>query len=270
MSSFDSLPHSLHAEPAAWFNRVNFVLLHPSHPGNVGSAARAMRVMGFKNLRVVAPRFKNVALHPDAVAFASGATDVLNDLKEFDSLDDALSDMQWKIAVSATSREFSVAAQPPEIIAVEVRELATSDPNATFAIIFGTERTGMSISQVQRCQRVCSIPGALDYQSLNLAQAVQILSYCLAQQSLVAAKSLLAAPILKDPGEQFAQDADIAAMLSHLERMLVSIEFLDPKKPKKLMPRMQRLVNRADMKRSEVDILRGIFSAIEKKAGRVD
>jgi tRNA/rRNA methyltransferase len=267
MLSFDSLPVSLHAEPAAWFRQVIFVLLHPSHPGNVGSAARAMRVMGFKNLRVVAPRFKKVAEHPDAVAFASGATDVLACLKEFDSLDEALSDIHWKIAVSATSREFSVSAQAPEAIAQEVRELAMTDPNVTFAIIFGTERTGMSIAQVQRCQRVCSIPGALDYQSLNLAQAVQILSYCLAQQSLVDAKSKLSAPVLKDPGEQIAQDTDVAAMLSHLERMLVTLEFLDEKKPKKLMPRLQRLANRADLKRSEVDILRGVFAAIEKKVG---
>jgi tRNA/rRNA methyltransferase len=255
-----TVPSGLHVIPPQWFDRVCFVLLHPSHPGNVGSTARAMRVMGFKHLRVVAPRFENVAQHADAIAFASGANDVLANLKECSSVDEALADISFKVAISATSREFSVGALAPEPICAEISTLLQADDSQTAALVFGTERTGMSIEQVQRCQRVCSIPGSLDYQSLNLAQAVQIISYCLAQ----AAQRHQPTVVSKDPGEQPALDADTQAMLLHLQKTLIEIGFLDPNKPKKLMPRLQRLAHKADLKRSEVDILRGIFTAISR------
>jgi tRNA/rRNA methyltransferase len=260
-----SLPSSLHVVPPDWFDRVCFVLLYPSHPGNVGSTARAMRVMGFKHLRVVAPRFIDVAQHADAIAFASGASDVLANLKEYPDVDEALADITFKVAISATSREFCVAAQAPEPICAEISALLLDDPSHTVALVFGTERTGMSIEQVQRCQRVCSIPGSLDYQSLNLAQAVQIMSYCLARTT----DKPVIQPISKDPGEQPAADSDTQAMLLHLQKTLIEIGFLDPDKPKKLMPRLQRLAHKADLKRSEVDILRGLFTAItQTKNGR--
>jgi tRNA/rRNA methyltransferase len=258
-------PSGLHVVPPDWFDRVCFVLLFPSHPGNVGSAARAMRVMGFKHLRVVAPRFVNVAQHADAIAFASGASDVLSNLKEYSGVDEALADVTFKVAISATSREFCIAAQPPEPICTEISALLQADALQTVALVFGTERTGMSIEQVQRCQRVCSIPGSLDYQSLNLAQAVQIISYCLARS----AERHLGQPISKDPGEQPAADADTQAMLLHLQKTLIDIGFLDPEKPKKLMPRLQRLAHKADLKRSEVDVIRGLLTAITRaKNGR--
>jgi tRNA/rRNA methyltransferase len=250
------------------------VLINPSHPGNVGSAARAMRVMGLKQLRVVEPKFAQVAKHPNAIALASGALDVLAGAKEFATLDEALEDIQLKIAVSATAREFSAPAQTPEVIVGEVIEklnaptqidLSKMAMPMKIAFIFGTERTGLSIAQVQRCQRVCSIPGSLDYQSLNLAQAVQIMSYSLAK----AAQEHHAAPVpvpaivrTIDPGEALATDAQVQAMLVHIESMLVQIQFLDPHQPKKLMPRLQRLTHRLDLKRSEVDVLRGVCSTI--------
>lgn len=228
--------------------------------------------MGLKQLRVVEPKFAQVAKHPNAIALASGALDVLAGAKEFATLDEALEDIQLKIAVSATAREFSAPAQTPEVIVGEVIEhLATqtpADPSkiampTKVAFIFGTERTGLSITQVQRCQRVCSIPGSLDYQSLNLAQAVQIMSYSLAK----AAQEYQLPPALaparsSDPGEALATDAQVQAMLVHIESMLVQIQFLDPHQPKKLMPRLQRLTHRLDLKRSEVDVLRGVCSTI--------
>jgi tRNA/rRNA methyltransferase len=264
----------LHWQPPEWFKNICFVLLFPSHPGNVGSAARAMRVMGFKNLRVVGPRHANVGKQPKAIALASGALDVLENLLEYETLDEALLDIELKVAVSATGREFGPVPQTPEEMCAEIVELSTSVTTLSdaprIALIFGTERTGMSIEQVQRCQRLCSIPGTANYQSLNLAQAVQILSYCLgraAQLQLPATQSMREVSNIElsnDPGEKLANDAQVTGMLEHLEKTLIQTGFLDVDQPKKLMPRLQRLFNRAMLKRSEVDILRGIYASIEK------
>jgi tRNA/rRNA methyltransferase len=270
-----TIDHSggLHWQPPEWFKNICFVLLFPSHPGNVGSAARAMRVMGFKHLRVVGPRHANVGKQPKAIALASGALDVLENLQEFETIDEALHDIELKVAVSATGREFGPAPQTPEELCAEIVQRSTSASSLgdapKIALIFGTERTGMSIEQVQRCQRLCSIPGTANYQSLNLAQAVQILSYCLgrAAQLLPEEKTENAAVDVEqssDPGEKFANDAQVKGMLEHLEKTLVQTGFLDVDQPKKLMPRLQRMFNRAMLKRSEVDILRGVFASIEK------
>jgi tRNA/rRNA methyltransferase len=270
-----TIDHSggLHWQPPEWFKNICFVLLFPSHPGNVGSAARAMRVMGFKHLRVVGPRHANVGKQPKAIALASGALDVLENLQEFETIDEALHDIELKVAVSATGREFGPTPQTPEELCAEIVQRSTLESSLgdapKIALIFGTERTGMSIEQVQRCQRLCSIPGTANYQSLNLAQAVQILSYCLGRaaqlQSLEKTESATSAfEASGDPGEKLANDAQVNGMLEHLEKTLVQIGFLDVDQPKKLMPRLQRMFNRALLKRSEVDILRGVFASIEK------
>ena len=260
---------SLHFEPSQLLSRVTFVLVEPSHPGNVGSAARAMRVMGLKHLRVVAPRYPNVLNNPQARALSSGAFDVLDNGVIFDTLDEALADMQLKVAVSAASREFSAAPRPPDVVCGEAVALLASELQSV-AFVFGTERTGLSIEQVQRCQWVCSIPGAIDYQSLNLSQAVQILSYCLGQasqkaQELFIKRAPIAEKVSKDPGERLSRDDELEGLFAHLERMLVDIEFLNTEKPKKLMPRLRRLFTRAALQRGEVDILRGICTAVQAK-----
>jgi tRNA/rRNA methyltransferase len=271
-----AIDHSggLHWQPPEWFKNICFVLLFPSHPGNVGSAARAMRVMGFKHLRVVGPRHANVGKQPKAIALASGALDVLENLQEYETIADALHDVELKVAVSATGREFGPVPHTPEEICAEIVQLSTAvtslHDSPKIALIFGTERTGMSIEQVQRCQRLCSIPGTANYQSLNLAQAVQILSYCLgrAAQLQVPTKrsesGVSNSEESNDPGEKLANDAQVTGMLEHLEKTLIQTGFLDTEQPKKLMPRLQRLFNRAMLKRSEVDILRGIYASIEK------
>ena len=263
-----NFPDSLHFEPSPLLSRISFVLIEPSHPGNVGSAARAMRVMGLKNLRVVAPRYPNVLNNPQARALSSGAFDVLDRALTFDTLDEALADIQLKIAVSATSREFSAPAKPPSVVCHDVMKSLQTDLE-TVAFVFGTERTGLSIEQVQRCQWVCSIPGAIDYQSLNLSQAVQIMSYCLGQASEQAKVVPLldtVAVISKDPGERLSRDDEVEGLLGHLEKTLIDVEFLDPVKPKKLMPRLRRLFMRAGLSKGEVDILRGICTAVQSTA----
>jgi tRNA/rRNA methyltransferase len=188
----------------------------------------------------------------------------LDNLKEFETVDEALQDIDFKIAVSAAGREFGPIPQPPEAICAEIVALAKGNEPPKIALIFGTERTGMSIEQVQRCQRLCSIPGAANYQSLNLAQAVQILSYCLGRAAQMDCPAPKLEPTTTDPGEKLANDAQVTGMLEHLQKTLIGIGFLDVEQPKKLMPRLQRMFNRALLKRSEVDILRGIYTSIEK------
>lgn len=250
---------TLHAPAPQWLARIRFVLVGTSHPGNVGAAARAMRVMGLRDLVFVAPRSAGIARHPEAIARASGALDVLERASVVDSLAAALAPCTLAIAVSADTREFGPPPQPPEEIAALAFTEANTDPSARIAFVFGSERNGLSIEAVGQCQRLCSIPGGDDYASLNLAQAVQIVAYCLrAHERLHSPLLPAAAPVRFPTHEQFE------ALLAHLQRALVRIGFLDPQHPKKLMPRLRRLFSRARLETEEVELLRGVCTQIEK------
>lgn len=250
---------TLHAAAPPWLSRVRFVLVGTSHPGNVGAAARAMRVMGLRELVLVAPRSARIAQHPEAVARASGALDVLGNARVVESLAQALAPCSLSIAVSADTREFGPAPQPPEELAALAFEEAGADASARVAFVFGAERNGLSIEAVGRCQRVCSIPGGTDYASLNLAQAVQVVAYCLRAHERLHSPQPSAAPPAR-----FAAHEQIEALHAHLERALVRIGFLDPRHPKKLMPRLRRLFSRTRLEVEEVELLRGVCTQIEK------
>jgi len=250
---------TLHAPAPPWLSRVRFVLVGTSHPGNVGAAARAMRVMGLHELVLVAPRSERIARHPEAVARASGALDVLENACVVESLARALAPCRLAIAVSADTREFGPAPQPPEEIAALAFEEASADASARVCFVFGAERNGLSIEAVGQCQRVCSIPGGTDYASLNLAQAVQIVAYCLRAHERL--RSPVPAPAA---ASRFAAHEQIEALHVHLERALVRIGFLDPRHPKKLMPRLRRLLSRTRLEVEEVELLRGVCTQIEK------
>jgi tRNA/rRNA methyltransferase len=239
---------------------VRLVLVSPSHGGNVGAAARAMRVMGLRTLFVVRPRFPAICAHPDAIAFASGATDVLAAATEVDTLDEALAGVHSAIAVSAESREFSAAPRPPWAVCPEIAAELAADPQRQVALVFGPERTGLSIEHVQRCERVVSIPGEPDYNSLNLAQAVQVLCWELRRAALAGQPA--APPALDPDAGRPASHDQIERFHAHFEQALVAIEFLDPQAPKKLVPRMRRLFARAGLSIEEVDLLRGVCKQI--------
>ncbi len=267
---------TLHAPAPPWLSRVRFVLVGTSHPGNVGAAARAMRVMGLADLVLVAPRSAAVARHPEAIARASGAVDVLERARVVDSLGQALAPCSLSIAVSADTRAFGPAPQPPEQIVALACTEANADATAQVAFVFGGERNGLSIEAVGQCQRVCSIPAGSDYASLNLAQAVQIVAYCLRAHERLHARTASALPPAT-PSEPAAPDAaaarstpryaaheQIDALYAHLERALVRIGFLEPRHPKKLMPRLRRLFSRTRLEVEEVELLRGVCTQIEK------
>ncbi|MEK9775848.1 MAG: RNA methyltransferase [Quisquiliibacterium sp.] len=253
-------------------SRTSVVLVQPSHPGNVGAAARAMRVMGLERLVLVEPRDPGAVSHADALAFASGATDLLRSARLVSTLDEALAEVSLAIAVSADAREFGPAPMAPEDAARAALEELARDQSHTVALVFGTERTGLSIDQVARCQLLCSIPGEPGYHSLNLSQAVQVISYVMRREALLLAgqapgSSGRAPQTGAATGGTYASQAAIEALFDHWQRALLAIGFLDPAHPKKLMPRLRRLFSRTRLEVEEVDLLRGICKMTEQ-AGR--
>ena len=236
------------------FKRLRFVLVETSSPGNIGAAARAIKTMGFGELVLVNPRFPNAVEEAAAVAFASGAQDVLSGARIVSSIEEALQDCNFAAAISARLREFS----PPVVSPRAIAEQIAGDVGLNAALIFGNERFGLPNELVQKCNVLINIPANPDYSSLNLAQAVQVLAYECRMAELGDRKQ---ATDIGFQGEM-AGVAEIEGMFRHLEEALVAIEFLKPDSPKKLMPRLKRLFARTQLETEEVNILRGIARQI--------
>src|SRR5450830_451896 len=244
------------------FKRLRFVLVETSSPGNIGAAARAIKNMGFGELVLVNPRFANAVNEDAAIAFASGAQDILAGARIVSSVSEALEGCNFAAAISARLREFS----PPVITPRAVAGQLVSDTTLQAALIFGNERFGLPNEVVQQCNVLINIPANPEYSSLNLAQAVQVLAYECRMAALEAAEGVAPASIqsLSTIGFQgeMAGLAEIEGMFHHLEEALVAIEFLKPDSPKKLMPRLKRLFARTQLETEEVNILRGIARQI--------
>jgi len=232
---------------------TRFVLVHASHAGNVGATARAMRVMGFHDLVLVAPRHADVLQQPQARAMASGAHDVLASARIVPTLADALSGVQVACATAMTPRDFG-----PPVFAPRARLSALAQEGASVAFVFGGERWGLSNDDVYRCHLCLSVPTAEGFGSLNLAQAVQLIAYEWRQ-------ALGGYDVLpRTPRPDIADAAEVQAALAHWQEVLEAIGFLDPAVPKRLMPRLNQLLNRAQLRREEVHILRGIARAARR------
>ena len=262
-------PAALHRADPLVLDRVVFVLVGTSHPGNVGSAARAMKTMGLSELRLVAPRFADVCQQPEAIAFASGATDRLQAARIFPQLSDALADCTMAVAVSAEAREFGPVPQAPEAAAHGALKVLQAHAEHRVAFVFGPERTGLSIESVQACAQMLSIPASPVYASLNLAQALQVVAYVLRREALRAAGSASDtvspdASMVAPGTERLADQRAVQGLLEHLERASIAVGFLDPAHPKKLMPRLARLLQRARLSPEEVDLLRGLCKRMEQ------
>jgi tRNA/rRNA methyltransferase len=245
------------------------VLIETSHPGNVGSTARAMKVMGFRDLILVRPRFADVLSQEETVAMASGAADILARARIVDRLEDALEGCTFVCATAMTPRDFGPPTRMPRELFDELARKGEAPGEASgeppgegathqVAFLFGSERYGMSNEDVYRAHAVLSIPTHPEYGSLNLAQAVQLVAYDW-RQALggFAVEARTADPRLADARA-------VQGLLTHLESSLVHLGYLDPASPKKLMPRLNQLFNRAGLTQEEVHILRGIARAIEK------
>ena len=239
------------------FSRLRFVLVETSRPGNIGATARAMKTMGFSELVLVNPRIPNALQHEEAIAFASGAQDVLSAARVVGSIDEAWTGCNFTAAVSARLREFSPPVVTPRMFAAGL----ACEQGVMTALVFGNERFGLPNEIVEKCSALINIPANPAYSSLNLAQAVQILAYeC--RRAVTGEK-----PIETGIGFQgrLASAEQIDSMYAHLEEALAAIDFLDRDNPKKLMPRLRRLFSRTQLETEEVNILRGIARQILQK-----
>ena len=243
------MPDSPPADP------TRFVLMHTSHPGNVGSAARAMKVMGFSDLVLVAPRFDDVLARDETLAMASGATDVLAGARIVASLAEALDGVSFACATAMTPRDFG-----PPTFAPRERFATLATEGHRVAFVFGGERFGLANDDVYRCHACLSIPTDSAYGSLNLAQAVQVLAYEWRQALGGFGVAPRTAPV------SWADGTAVQGLLAHWQQALVEIGFLDPAAPKKLVPRLNQLANRAALTAEEVHILRGIATAMQRAA----
>ncbi|MGZ3181324.1 MAG: RNA methyltransferase [Telluria sp.] len=241
------------------FKRLRVVLVETSRAGNVGSVARAMKTMGFSDLVLVNPKTENITAHEEAVAFASGAQDILAAARIVGSMAEALDGCRFAAAVSARLREFS----PPVWTPREFAGHLAAQADLPCALILGNERFGLPNEVVEQCNVLVNIPANPDYSSLNLAQAAQVLAY----ECRMAADTSPTQAGIGFQGE-LASRAAIDGMYAHLEEALVAVGFLDADNPKKLMPRLKRLFARTQLETEEVNILRGIARQVLKACGR--
>ena len=234
---------------------LRWVLVETSHPGNVGSAARALKTMGFSDLRLINPKIKGVASHPEAIALASGAADVLESSIESDSLATSIEGCSLVLGLTSRDREFG----PPAIDWEAAKSLigASVQSGGKVALLFGPERTGLDNEHLALCTHRVWLDANPDYPSLNLAQALMVCSYTL-RETLTQHDGKRNALANREEMADFADPAAVAAMLEHWREGLEAIGYLDPANPKKLMPRIQALFARSRLHKEEIDLLRGI------------
>jgi tRNA/rRNA methyltransferase len=232
--------------------QTRFILLNTSHAGNVGAAARAMKTMGFNDLVLVAPRWANVLRREETIQRASGALDVLAQARIVDTLDEALDGMTHLCATAMTPRDFG----PPTTTPRAHFEALPQSGQQGVAFLFGSERFGMRNEDVYRCHVCLSIPSNPQFGSLNIGAALQVVAY----EWRMALGGF--GVELATPSAALADGVQVAGMLGHLEQSLVALGFLDPAAPKKLMPRLNALFNRAQVTQEEIHILRGVAKAI--------
>lgn len=255
--------------------RTRFILIQTSHAGNVGATARAMKTMGFDDLVLVAPRWPNVLRKEETIQRASGALDVLAHARIVATLDEALEGVSHLCATAMTPRDFGPPTRTPrqhfemllnnELSALDGKapgaDLARNPPPETgVAFLFGSERFGMANEDVYRCHVALSIPTNPQFGSLNLGAAVQVIAY--EWRQALATRGEGFAVQESAPQVERADAAQVAGMLAHWEQALTGIGFLDPAAPKKLMPRLNQLFNRAQLTQEEIHILRGVAKSM--------
>ena len=238
---------------------IRVVLVNTSHPGNIGGAARAMKNMGLSRLVLVDPQhFPS----PEADARASGADDVLGGAQVVATLEEALVGCNLVFGTSARERRIPWPLVDPRECASKVVEHAVQGEE--IALVFGREHAGLTNEELQRCHFHVHIPSNPDFSSLNLGAAVQVLAYEVRMAWLAAEDA--PAKVEKVDASELATMDEMELFYDHLEKTLVDIGFLDPLKPRHLMPRLRRLYGRSSVDRSEMSILRGILTETQKAA----
>ncbi len=272
--------------------KTRFILINTSHAGNVGAAARAMKTMGFSDMVLVAPRWENVLRREETIQRASGALDVLNDARIVETLDEALDGMTHLCATAMTPRDFGPPTRSPREhfnlllnIKQTNKQICGTEPDLSYnneknkslssavsgmAFLFGSERFGMRNEDVYRCNVALSIPTNPKFGSLNLGAAIQLIAYEWRLALGGFANDETNNSVCPERIEGLADAAQITGMLKHWEQALTDIGFLDPSAPKKLMPRLNQLFNRAQLSPEEIHILRGIAKAMNQHAKNLD
>ena len=231
---------------------IRIVLVGTTHPGNIGAVARAMKNMGLTKLYLVNPKYFP---HEEATARASGASDVLDRAIVVDSLEKALADCVYVAGASARSRTINWPSMGPRDCALRMMQ---ESEHGKVAAVFGPEKSGLSNDDLDLCHTLLTIPTDPGFSSLNLAMGVQVLTYELRVASML------------DEGPVFEVEAPPATgeemehFYTHLEKVLLDIGFMDPENPRHLMRRMRRLYIRARPDKNEINILRGILTAIDR------
>jgi tRNA/rRNA methyltransferase len=235
-------------------NNVRVILSHTTHPGNIGAAARAMKTMGLSRLYLINPRY-----FPDiqATAMAAGADDVLANSVVCASLDEALQGVVMVAGMSARVRDISQEVLAPR----EAMPLLMQQTRQQVALLFGTEMSGLTNEELSRCQLMVRIPVNPEYTSLNLAAAVQLISY---ELRLAAGRGNCGAPELIP-----ASAEHVEGFFRQLETTLTEIEFLNGKHPTKLMHKLRRMYARARLEHEEINILRGILTLTTQFHGKL-
>ncbi|UJP01131.1 MAG: RNA methyltransferase [Nitrosomonas sp.] len=233
-------------------DNIRIVLSHTSHPGNIGAVARAMKTMGLQSLYLINPK-----CFPDeeADARAANAIDILQQAKVCAELDETLDNTALTAAVTARPRELSHTIFDARQGAMELVQQARQQP---VALLFGRENSGLTTAEVNKCQIIIHIPANPQYPSLNLASAVQVMAYELRM-------ALTENPTRPAASGAPANFNELELLYTHLEQLMIASGFLDPQKPKLLMQRIRRLFARARLEKEEVQILRGILTALGKR-----
>lgn len=245
--------------------RIRIVLVGTQHPGNIGSAARAMKTMGLSRLVLVAPeRFP----HQDATALAAGAADLLEAAEVFPTLADAVADCRLVLGCTARSRRIALDEVSPREAAE--RAFAAAGEQADVALVFGRERTGLDNDELQLCHAAVHIPANPDYSSLNLAQAVQVLAYELRLTALGTDGAPVATPVARVPAEPReeppATHAELEGFFAQLGDTLDAIDFHKGRTPETALRKLRRIFLRADLDARDVRLLRGVLADAQRMA----
>jgi len=238
-----------------WLSSIRIVLIRPTETGNIGSSARAMKTMQLKNLVLVSPKIFPSA---ECTARATGADDILQTAVVHESLATAIRDCN--LIYAATARERSIE-WPVLSPADAAREIISAPNGSSIAILFGREQSGLSNEEMDLCHRAIRIPANPEYSSLNIAAAVQIIGYELLVHRLEVNKPTE----VRDGKTPLATHAEMEMLYQHLELTMAEVGFFNPEKPRRLMRRMKRLFNRAQLDNNELNILRGFLAAVQEK-----
>lgn len=234
-------------------NQIRIVLVATTHPGNIGATARAMKTMGLGRLYLVTPKYFP---HEEAIAMAAGADDILMRAVVCESLEAAIADCTLAIGTSARSRTLPWPMLDPH----ECGQRAISEAQThEVAIVFGQEKSGLTNEQLAQCHYHVQIPSDENFASLNVAAAVQVLSYEIRRAALQDK-----IPAEQPPSEEYANSEETEYFYQHLEQTLQQIGFLKPSNHRQLLQRLRRLYQRARLEKNEVSILRGILSGIQR------